>query len=60
MWTLIAAKNKFSEAHFVFQHFIRMDRKQFWILICIINIVYGSAVDYLAAKALEGSGEANV
>jgi hypothetical protein len=37
-----------------------MDRKQFWILICIINAVCGSAVDYLRTKASDGTGEANI
>jgi hypothetical protein len=38
-----------------------MDRKQFWILISIINVVCGSAVGYLGTKILDdGSGDINI
>lgn len=38
-----------------------MDRKQFWVLISLVNVVFGGAVDYLDPKILnDGSGDTNI
>lgn len=38
-----------------------MDRKQFWLLISLVNVVFGVAVDYPGKKILnDGSGDTNI